>query len=554
MRMARGLNFAIALIGLRSLGCQAPPVEPLPEAINAESLLERIAYLSSDELEGRAPGSPGGQKTIDYLVDNLRSFGLAPGNPDGTYLQQVPLVRLARAEPRSLILRKGDDVVSLEQSREFSAFTERTDPEVHAQGELVFVGYGVRAPEYGWDDFKDVDMTGKILLMLVNDPPVPPGPNGEAIFGGEAMTYYGRWTYKFEIAAKVGAAGVFVIHQQGPAGYPWAVISDTDNVKFVLPSSGSTDPLVEIEGWLHVDAARKILEMAGLDFDEFYAVAATPSFQPVPLGIAAEVDVKNTVQRIDSANVVAKLEGTEAPDECMIFTAHWDHLGRDPSLEGDQIFNGAVDNASGTAGVLEIAEAFGRLPQGLRRTILFLSVTAEEQGLLGSLYYAQHPLCAPEKTVADINMDGLNMWGPTRDVTVIGMGQSTLDDLAGEIAAEQGRILRPDPEPQKGLYYRSDHFEFAKVGIPAFDPDQGIEYINQPEGWGIEVRDRYTNEDYHKPSDEVKDDWDLSGAVEDLELFYRMGYVLASGSDWPEWSATSEFRSIREASRASRAQ
>ncbi len=546
MRMAWGLPIMVVVFGCH--GCQAPPSELLPETINAESLMERISFLSSDDLEGREPGSAGEEKTIDYLRESFRSFGLAPGNPDGTYVQQVPLVRLTRAEPRSLVLRRDDEVTELEQTQEFAASTERIEEETQTEGEVVFVGYGVRAPEYDWDDFKDTDLTGKILLMLVNDPPVPQGPDSEEIFGDPAMTYYGRWTYKYEIAAEVGAAGAFVIHQTGPAGYPWEVISDSDNVKFVLPSSGSRDDPLDVEGWLHVDAARKILAMADQDFDQLYAAAATRSFQPVPLGITARIGVKNSIHTLDSANVVAKLEGTQFPDECIIYVAHWDHLGIDRSLEGDQIFNGALDNASGTAGLLEIAEAFGRLEESLPRTVLFLAVTAEEQGLLGSRYYGRNPLYPPEKAVAAINMDGLNLLGPTRDVTVIGMGQSTLDELAGRIATEQGRILRADPEPEKGLYYRSDHFEFAKVGIPAFDPDKGIEYINQPEGWGIEMREQYTSEDYHQPSDEVKDFWDLSGAVEDLELFYRMGHELASGSDWPQWSETSEFRAIREES------
>ena len=547
MRMAWGLPIMVVVFGCH--GCQAPPSEPLPETINAESLMERIRFLSSDDLEGRAPGSPGEEKTIDYLRENFRSFGLAPGNPDGTYLQQVPLVRLTRAEPRSLVLDRGGEITELEQTQEFAAYTERVEEEIQAEGELVFVGYGVRAPEYDWDDFKDADLSGKILLILVNDPPVPQGPDGDEIFGGPAMTYYGRWTYKFQIAAEARAAGAFVIHQTGPAGYPWEVISDSDNVRFVLPSTGGQDDLLDVQGWLHVDATRKILAMADQDFDDLYAAAATRSFQPVPLGVTARIGVKNSIHTLDSANVVAKLEGTESPEESIVYVAHWDHLGIDRSLEGDQIFNGALDNASGTAGLLEIAEAFGRLEEGLPRTVLFLAVTAEEQGLLGSRYYGRNPLYPPEGTVAAINMDGINLLGPTRDVTVIGMGQSTLDELAGRIAAEQGRILRADPEPEKGYYYRSDHFEFAKIGVPAFNPDQGIEYINQPEGWGIEMREQYTSEDYHQPSDEVKDFWDLSGAVEDLELFYRMGYELASGSDWPQWNETSEFRAVREESR-----
>ena len=539
MRMGLGLSLIVV-----ALACQGPPEESLPETINAESLMEHITFLASDDLEGRAPGSAGEQKTIDYLTASFRSFGLAPGNPDGTYLQKVPLIRLTRAEPRSLVLRRSGEVTELEPVRDFAASTQRVEEEIQTEGELVFVGYGVIAPEYQWDDFKGMDLRGKILLMLVND---PPGSAGEDIFGGPAMTYYGRWTYKYEIAAQLGAAGAFVIHQTGPAGYPWEVIADTGAVKFVLSNADAQENL-GVEGWLHVDAAKKILEMVDQDFDELYAAAATRTFQPVPLGITAQIDLRNSIHKLDSANVVAKLEGTESPEDSIVFIAHWDHLGIDESLEGDQIFNGALDNASGTAGLLEIAEAFGRLEEKLPRTVLFLAVTAEEQGLLGSRYYAQNPLYPPEKTVAAVNMDGLNLWGLTRDVTVIGMGQSTLDELAARIAAEQGRVLHPDPEPEKGFYYRSDHFEFAKIGIPAFDADAGIEYINRPEGWGHEMRDRYTAEDYHKPSDEVKDDWDLSGAVEDLELFYRMGYELAAGTQWPTWSETSEFRAIREQS------
>jgi Zn-dependent M28 family amino/carboxypeptidase len=441
-----------------------------------------------------------------------------------------------------VVLRRGTEVRELEPIRDVAAKTRRVVDEVAIEADLVFVGYGVVAPEYDWDDYKGIDLSGKALLMLVNDPPV------EGIFGDKAMTYYGRWTYKYEIAAELGAAAAFVIHETEPAGYPWGVISDAGAEEFVLASSNQSTNLLAVQGWLHVDATRKIFEMAGKDFDELKEAASTRSFEPVALEVTASVVLKNSIRNLESANALAKLEGKDSPDELIIYTAHWDHLGIDPELSGDNIFNGAHDNASGTAGLLEIAEAFGRLDEPPARSVLFLAVTAEEKGLLGSKYYAENPLYAPEKTVAVINMDGLNLLGPTRDITVVGMGQSTLDDLATKIAGEQGRVLRPDPEPEKGFYYRSDHFEFAKVGIPAFYPDEGIEYINKPEGWGIEMRDKYTREDYHKPSDEVKDYWDLSGAVEDLELFYRMGYELATSSDWPVWSETSEFRAKREAS------
>ena len=532
-------------LGVITLGCQDSLQERHLDTINAESLLERITLLSSDAFEGRAPGSVGEEKTVKYLIDSFRSFGLGPGNPDGTFIQQVPLVSLTPTALNPVVVKKGTSVVELEQKVDIAARTRRVEERVEVEGELVFVGYGAVAPEYEWDDLKGMDVRGKILLVLVNDPP------GEDIFGGKAMTYYGRWTAKLEIAAELGAAGALVIHETGPAGYPWEVISGWGaEQQFVLATSGEERHLLGAEGWIHVDATRRIFEMAGLDFDEMKQAATDRSFEPVSLGAIMSAAVENSIREIESANVVAKLQGQRSPDEWIIYTAHWDHMGIDPELAGDNIFNGAHDNASGTAGLLEIAQAFGRLDEPPARGVLFLAVTAEERGLLGSLYYGQNPLYPPKDTVAVINMDGLNLLGPTRDVTVVGMGQSTLDDLATKLASQQGRVLRPDPEPEKGYYYRSDHFEFAKVGIPAFYPDAGIEFINQPEGWGIEMREKYVSEDYHKPSDEVKDHWDLSGAVEDLELFYLMGYELATGAKWPEWSEQSEFRATREKQRS----
>jgi Zn-dependent M28 family amino/carboxypeptidase len=442
-------------------------------------------------------------------------------------------------------LKKGAAATQLEQKVDIAARTRRVEERVEVEGELVFVGYGALAPEYEWDDFKGFDVRDKILLVLVNDPP------GEDIFGGKAMTYYGRWSYKFEIAAELGAAGAFVIHETEPAGYPWEVISDWGaEQQFVLATSSDDGDLLGAEGWIHVDAMRRVFEMAGMDFEEMKQAAMDRSFEPVGLGVTMSVALQNSIRELESANVVAKLQGQQSPDEWIIYTAHWDHLGIDPERTGDNIFNGAHDNASGTAGLLEIAQAFARLDEAPARSVLFLAVTAEEQGLLGSRHYGRNPLYPPKNTVAVINMDGLNLLGPTRDITVVGMGQSELDGLATRLASQQGRILRPDPEPEKGSYYRSDHFEFAKVGIPAFYPEAGIEFINKPEGWGIEMREKYTREDYHKPSDEVKDYWDLSGAVEDLELFYLMGYELATGAEWPEWSEKSEFRPTREKQRS----
>ncbi|HLU24918.1 MAG TPA: M28 family metallopeptidase, partial [Longimicrobiales bacterium] len=419
--------------------------------------------------------------------------------------------------------------------------------------EIVFVGYGVVAPEYGWDDYKDVDVRGKTILMLVNDPAVPdpadPSRLDPNVFRGDAMTYYGRWTYKYEIASEKGAAAAIVIHETGPAGYPWEVVAGSwGGENFTI--AGSTGPdRVQVEAWITEAKARELLAAAGQDFDALKQAAVQRDFRPVTLNATADFRVRTTTREVQSRNVIAKLEGSDPArrDEYVIYTAHWDHLGKDETREGDQIFNGALDNATGTAGLIEIAEAFTQLPEPPARSVLFLAVTAEEQGLLGAKHYAENPLYPLERTLANINMDGLNQWGRTRDVVVIGYGNSTLDDILAQEAESQGRVLAPDAEPEKGFYYRSDHFEFAKKGVPALFTDGGVQYIGKPEGWAQAKSDEYTMNDYHKPSDEVKPDWDLSGAVEDLQLLFRVGYRVAQGTTWPEWFPGTEFRPVREA-------
>ncbi len=530
-------------------GCQALPEQEsimastdLVEGISADSLLEHIKILASDDFEGRAPGSRGEEKTIEYLTDQFSSFGLLPGNPDGTWVQKVSLVGITPVDGSTLTVRTEDQSRVFEPGTDYVAWTKRIVEKVDLGGELVFVGYGALAPEYEWDDFKGVDVQGKVLLMLVNDPPI------EDIFGGKAMTYYGRWTYKLEVAAELGAEGAFVIHESEPAGYPWEVVgSNPLSESFDLVTHNRNMDRASVEGWMQVETAKTIFEMAGLDFDEQKSLAAQRTFQPVSLGLQAETTIVNTFRTVDSNNFLARLEGKEAPDEVVIYVAHWDHLGVDPMLTGDQIFNGAADNATGTAGLLELAKAFSLSGERPRRSVVFLAVTAEEQGLLGSRYYTKSPLYPPGNTVAVINMDVLNTWGRTRDLTVVGMGQSELDQVGIDAAGQQGRVLIPDPEPEKGFYYRSDHFSFARIGVPAFYADPGVDYIGKERGYGIRKREEYSAEDYHRPSDEVKADWDLTGAIEDLDFFYRMGYGLATSSDWPAWSETSEFRAIREA-------
>ena len=513
--------------------------------IGADTLLAQTEILASDEFEGRAPGSGGEERTVAWLIDRFASLGLEPGNPNGAWVQDVPLVGITPLPGDRLVVTRDGDARTLEPGADYVAATKHVVDAVSVRdAEFVFVGYGARAPEYDWDDFGDADLSGKILLFLVNDPPL------DDIFGGPAMTYYGRWTYKHEIAAELGAAGALVIHETGPAGYPWEVIGGTPfGESFDLAAADDNLGRATFEGWVQRATAETLFEMAGLDFETARQQSAQRGFEPIPLGVTGSLDIRNEFRRIDSQNVVARIEGSEAPDEVVVYMAHWDHLGRDDSLDGDRIFNGAADNATGTAGLIEIARAFSEASAPPRRSVLFLAVTAEEQGLLGSMHYAQNPLYPAAQTVAALNMDVLNQWGRTRDLTIVGMGQSELDDVAAEVAASLGRVLAPDPEPEKGFYYRSDHFSFAKVGIPAFYADPGVEYLDKPAGYGLQKRTEYTANDYHKVSDEVKPDWDMSGAVEDLTFLYRMGARLAAGDTWPAWKETSEFRAVREAQR-----
>jgi Zn-dependent M28 family amino/carboxypeptidase len=570
--MTGALRFAAAAVLLLAAACQpegqraetaggedrstaSSSVAAAVESITDPSLRSHIEVLASDEFEGRAPGTEGERLTVDYLVEQFRQFGLAPGNPDGSYVQEVPLVGLT-ADVTEASFVVGGAPVTLSGKDDFTALTSRVMPEVSIhESEIVFVGYGVVAPEYDWDDFKDVDVSGKTILVLVNDPPIPDPDDPERLdpemFNGRAMTYYGRWTYKYEIAAEKGAAAVFVIHEAEPAGYPWEVPSASwGREEFEIAATGedALEPPA-INGWMHLGAARRLFEAAGLDYEEQKRAALEPGFRPVDLGGTASLTIRNEIREIRSQNVIAKLEGAD-PDrrgEYVIYTAHWDHLGKNPSLPGDQIYNGAKDNASGTAGLLEIARAFSALETPPGRSIVFLAVTAEEKGLLGARFYAQNPLYPLASTLANINMDGANLWGRTEDIVVVGLGNSTLDGLLATAAAEMGRVIEPDAEPEKGFFYRSDHFEFAKLGVPALYVDEGTRFIGKPEGYGEKKRREYTAEDYHKPSDEIKPDWDLSGAVDDFRLLFLVGYAVAENEEWPEWNPGTEFKATREA-------
>ena len=516
-------------------------------ALDTGSLMRHIRVLAADSLMGRQPGSAGEDKTVAYLESEFKAMGLKPGNPDGTYIQKVPLVGITVKNAPTLTFAKGGTTRALRWRDDYVAWTKHVQPTAMLdKSELVFVGYGTEAPEFTWDDFKGVDVAGKTLVMLVNDPPLADTMQ----FGGKRMTYYGRWTYKYEQGMKHKAAGVLLVHETDRAGYPFGVVQGRTAEQFDLVTPDKNMSRSSVEGWMTLDQAKALFSMAGQNFDSLKSRAATPAFTPVPLGVTASLRLDNTLRTIDSRNVVAKLEGSDAAlkNEYVIYTAHWDHFGIGVKVNGDSIYNGAADNASGTAGLLDIAKAFVAMKTPPKRSILFLSVTAEEQGLLGSQYYSVTPLYPLAKTAANINMDVLNQWGPTSDVTVIGLGNSELDDYASAAAAEQKRTLRPDAEPEKGFYYRSDHFNFAKQGVPAFDPEPGMEFVGKPAGYGKQKRDEYTAKDYHQPQDEVKAGWELSGAVQDLNLFLAMGYRVANAAKLPQWRAGNEFRAIREKS------
>ena len=483
-------------------------------------------------------------------------MGLKPGNPDGTFVQNVPLVGF-QAKQVSGAFQASGKAVPLSFPGDFVAVSRRLADEVKVEkSDVVFVGYGVVAPEYGWDDYKGLDVRGKTLIMLVNDPPVadPKDPSklDPAFFKGQAMTYYGRWTYKYEIASEKGALAAILVHETGPAGYPFEVVRGSwsrENFDIAQPPNGQMPSRVAVEGWITLDKAKELFQAAGRDFDTLKRNAASRDFRPESLSSSARFEVTNALREVKSKNVIAKIEGADPTlkNEFVIYTAHWDHLGRDPALKGDQIYNGAADNASGVASIMEIARALVQAKPAPKRSILFLAVTAEEKGLLGAKYYAAHPLYPLARTLADINLDVVNLWGPTKDLISIGMGNSTLDDLLVELARGQGRTVLPDADPEKGYYFRSDHFEFAKQGVPALDPKGGRQYIGKSADFGQRKQDEYTAKDYHKVSDEVKPDWDLGGAALDLRLLAELGYRVAQGDRYPEWKADSEFRARREA-------
>jgi Zn-dependent M28 family amino/carboxypeptidase len=449
----------------------------------------------------------------------------------------------------------GDKNIDLKYPDDFVASSARLQPEIKIdKSDVIFVGYGIVAPEYGWDDYKDINVRGKTLLMLIGDPAIPdakdPSKLDDKMFKGKTMTYYGRWTYKYEIAAQKGAAAAVIIHETGPAAYPWQVVrSSWARENFELDNSNKNRDAVSARSWITLDVAKKLLADCGQDFDALKKSAITKDFRPVALSAKANIEIKQQIRAFKSHNVTGKLEGDDPKlrGEYVIYTAHWDHLGRHPELQGDQIFNGAIDNASGVASVIELAGAFTKLNPPPKRSVLFMATTAEEAGLLGAEFYAEHPLYPLEKTLADINIDGVNPWGKTHDLEDLTNRSSTLDELLGEAAARQGRVMKPNTEPERGGFYRVDSFEFAKAGVPVLHLARGIDIIGKPPEYGKQKRDEFVAKHYHQPSDEVDPSWDLSGAVQDVQLLFEVGYEVANGDKFPEWKTESEFRAKREA-------
>jgi Zn-dependent M28 family amino/carboxypeptidase len=538
-----------ALAGLAcglAAGCAGSPVSP---SFETDRYAAHVRVLASDEFEGRRPATIGEEKTVAYLERAFREAGLQPGAA-GSFLQPVPFVELTARPDSALRISGPDGDTLLTYADEAVFWTKRVVPEAAlADSELVFVGYGIVEPAMEWNDYAGLDMRGKTAVILVNDPGFATGD--PKLFNGRAMTYHGRWTYKFEEAARQGATGAIIVHEEAPAAYPWEVVRNGGvRPQLALEESGGSPSRVDIEGWVTRDAAVRVFRAAGLDYDTAKAAAARRGFRPMPLPLKATARVMNDIRHVRSNNVVGLLPGSKRPQEYVLFTAHWDHLGRAEGGSGDTIFNGAVDNATGTAALIELARAFGEARPAPERSLLFVGFTGEEYGLLGSEYFADHPVVPLAQVAGGLNMDGMAVNGRTRDVTVVGYGASELDDFLAAAAAAQGRVLKPEPSPEKGSYYRSDHFMLARKGVPMLYARAGIDSHEHGAEWGLQQNNDYTSHRYHKPSDEFDPRWDLSGAIEDLQLYFDVGLMLAMEQGFPNWRPGNEFRSIRDRSRA----
>lgn len=515
-------------------------------SITEDDLKKNISVLASDEFLGRGPASLGEERTIKFLQDQFRQMGLKPGN-GSSFFQEVPLVKIT-TEPGVKALFKGKGIdLNLNFAKDFVIGTTRVANSTSVKNsDVVFAGYGIVAPEYNWNDYANLNVRGKTVIVLVNDPGFATGD--KTLFEGKTMTYYGRWTYKFEEAARQGAAGLLIIHDTEPAAYPWAVVENSwTGTRFYIDTPDKNMSNCEFNGWITTETAKKVFESAGLDYKNTIDAACKRGFKPVDLPLKFSATFKSVTSYIKSNNVIAQLKGSERPDEYIVYTAHWDHFGVRHVAQGDSILNGALDNASGVGGLLSLAKAFTQLPTPPKRSVIFISVTCEESGLLGSDYYVHNPTFPLNKTVADINMDGLNIWGKMKDITIVGYKDSELDDYAEEIIKENGRYVVPDPTPEKGSYFRSDHFSFAKAGVPSLSFAKGIDNIEHGKQWTLDATEKWIKENYHKPTDEFRPDiWKFDGMIDDIKIMFEVGYKLCSIDKFPNWINNSPYKVKRD--------
>lgn len=524
----------------------AAPEHAFAADINAADFSELVKTLASDEFEGRGPGTPGEDKTVEYLQAQMKRIGLKPGNGD-SYFQTVPMMETTADENTAMTIDVKGKTHTLKFGSDMVVGTRTGQPEVKVEAsDMVFVGYGVDAPEQKWNDYAGLDVKGKTVVMFVNDPGFH--AKDESLFEGKRMTYYGRWTYKFEEAARKGAAAAIIIHDTEGASYGWDVVKNSwSGTQYDLRAADDPAPRVPLQGWITGDQAKTLFADAGLDLDKLRADANKRGFKAVPLPAKMSVDLKSTSTEKQSRNVVGILPGTEKPDEAVVYMAHWDHLGKHPDETGDNIYNGAVDNATGVAGILEIADQFAKLGKP-KRSVVFLAVTLEESGLLGSKYYVAHPVVPLDKTVAVINLDAMGVAGKTRDMTVVGMGSSELEDILKPIAEKQGRTLHSESRPEAGGYFRSDHFNFAKAGVPALYVDAGDDLVDGGKAAGDAAAKDYNENRYHKPGDQFDAaTWKLEGTMDELSAVYGVGLEIANGDRWPNWYAGNPFKSARDA-------
>ena len=540
--------FAIIIFAFLSCTQKGHDIEAALASLNADELAHDVEILSSDEFEGRSPSSPGEEKTINFIKTEYEKVGLKPGNGEkNSFFQEVPLVEITASPKTKLVISGAKIPLEFAYADDFVGGTLRVQEKVAVENsEMVFVGYGIVAPEYQWNDYAGIDVQGKTVVMLVNDPGF--ATQDPELFNGRAMTYYGRWTYKYEEAARQGAACAVIIHETEPAAYGWEVVRNGwTGPNFSLITDDNNASRCAVEAWITLETTQSIFAAAGKDFFELKKTAEKPGFKAVPLSLSASVSLENSIRNSISRNVIGLLPGSERADEYIIYTAHWDHFGKDPNLEGDQIYNGALDNATGTAALIELAEAYQELGSPPARSILFLAVTAEEQGLLGSGYYATNPIYPLTKTVAVINMDSLNIYGRMKDIRIVGYGQSQLDDYVKAYADEVDRVVLPNPTPEKGSFFRSDHFPFAKQGVPALSAGSGVQHLEKGEEWGLAQIENYIRDKYHKPADEYDPHWDLSGIRDDLHMYFTIGYRLSMEATFPNWKEGSEFKAKRDA-------